>query len=218
MLVWPILTKPVLNNTIGDLTMAQPRTFQFYGVAYGNSPVTITASINSTQVFSGQVPTVSGPFPPNTYPAANAQSVLFTIDNSANLNTDFAGSLPMTLAVSGGDGVIVQNIYCNYYQNPTIPPGASATDFGSSYYGTPTNSEGTSDSRSSVVINGVAQPAPTRQSGETGNWPWEVPTGQPMGYNWNISLGEVANVANTSQGLPGNISTYSGDYTAFLKS
>ena len=193
--------------------MAQPRTFQFYGVAYGNSPVTITAKINSTEVFSGPVTTVDQPFPPDTYPAANAQGVLFTIDNSAALNTDFAGSLPMTLDITGGDGVIVQNIWCNYYAgNVQINPGAGTADnFAVSYGGTPANSDGTQDSRSSVVINGVAQTPPTRNSGEEGNWPWEVSSGQTIGYNWNISTGTVANVS-------GNITTYTGDYSAFLKS
>ena len=151
--------------------MTQPRTFQFYGVAYGNSPVTITASINSTQIFSGTVPTVDLPFPPNEPPAANAQGVLFTIDNSAALNTDFAGSLPMTLNITGGNGIVVQNINCDYYQgNTTTDPSAGTVgNFGASYFGNPTNSENSKDSRSSVVINGVAQPAPSRSPSETGN-------------------------------------------------
>ena len=192
--------------------MAQSRTFQFYGVAYGNTPVTITAKINSTEVFSGAVATVAETFPPDTYPAVGAQGVLFTIDNSAVLNTDFAGSLPMTLDITGGDGVVVQNILCNYYAgNVQINPGSGTADnFGVSYYGTPANSEGTQDSRSSVIINGVAQTPPTRPTGEGGTWPWEVPSGQTLGHNWNISLGQVANVA-------GNISTYTGDYVAFLR-
>ena len=191
--------------------MAQPRTFQFYGVAYGNSPVTITAKINSTEVFSGPVTTVAQAFPPDTYPAANAQGVLFTIDNSAELNTDFAGSLPMTLDITGGDGVVVQNILCNYFTaNVQVRPGAGTPDnFGVSYHGTPANSEGTQDSRSSIVINGVAQTPPSRPTGEDGTWPWEVSSGQTIGYNWNISTGMVANVA-------GNTTTYTGDYSAFL--
>jgi hypothetical protein len=193
--------------------MAQPRTFQFYGVAYGNIPVNLTASINGTTVFSGAVPTTTDPFPvpPANWPLSNAQGVLFSIDNSSDLNTDFSGSLPLTITVTGGEAVILQNILCNYYLGNTKadPNAGTAGNFSYSYTGTPVNSENSTDSRSSVVINGVAQPAPNHAP-NNGNWAWELPTGQTMTHNWNISVGVVANVA-------GNTSTYSGAYSSFLK-
>jgi len=186
--------------------MAQPRTFQFYGLAYGNSPVTITASINSTQIFSGPVTTVDQPLP-DACPDQSIQTVLFTIDNSAALNTDFSGSLPMTLVVSGGDGVWVEQIDCNYYRGNAVPSGTS-DNYQQCYYGNPVNSESSQDPRSSVVIGGVAN---TPQRPPDGTWSWKIPTGQTMTHNFNIGLGSVNNVV-------GNISNYTGDYTAFLRS
>jgi hypothetical protein len=88
--------------------MAENRTFQFMGQGYGNTPVSIVASINNTVIYSGEVPTIER--------SANQQdSVLFTIDNSADLNTDFAGSLPMTVVVSGGQSIKFGLINSNYY-------------------------------------------------------------------------------------------------------
>jgi hypothetical protein len=192
--------------------MAQPRTFQFYGVAYGNSPVTITASINSTQIFSGTVHTIDQPFP-DSCPNESDQVVLFTINDSAALNTDFAGSLPMTLVVSGGTGAWVEQITCNYhasfpgYIGNRISAG-NADGYAQCYYGNPTNSEGSLDPRSNVVINGVAQ---TPQRPPNGTWGWGIPTGETMTHNFNIGVGSVANVV-------GNTSAYTGDYADFLKS
>ena len=187
--------------------MAQPRTFQFYGLAYGNSPVTITASINSTRIFSGPVTTLDQPLPDGC-PDQSTQTVLFTIDNSAALNTDFSGSLPMTLVVSGGNGVWVEGIDCNYFFGNSIPGAGTVDGYGSCYQGIPVNSENSQDPRSSVVINGVAR---TPQRPPNGTWGWPIPTGQTMTHNFNIGLGSVANVA-------GNTSTYTGDYAAFLRS
>jgi hypothetical protein len=187
--------------------MSQPRTFQFYGLAYGNSPVSITASINSTQIFSGTVNTLDQPFP-NSSPSD--PGILFTIDNSVALNTDFAGSLPMTLVVSGGDGIWVQEIGVNYYLGNALPAGTADGFANWCYTGNPASSEpGSSDSRSSVVINGVAQ-TPSRTPGNTGNFPWQIPAGQTMTHNFNIGVGAVANIA-------GNTQSYTGDYAAFLK-
>jgi hypothetical protein len=60
-----------------------------------------------------------------------------------------------------------------------------------------------------VAIDGAQQVPPLAPS--QGCWTWLIPTGSTMTYNWNIGLGQVSNVV-------GNISTYTGDYAAFLKS
>lgn len=182
--------------------MAQPRTFQFIGAAYGNSPVTITASINSTQIFSGPVTTLDQPIasPPST----SNNIVLFTIDNSDLLNTDFAGSLPMTVSVTGGYGITVGQITCNY----AVGTVGAANVYGQCYFGNPINSENSEDPRSSVVIGGVAK---TPQRPPNGTWVYMISEGETMTHNFNIALGTVSNVV-------GNISTYTGDYSAFLRS
>ena len=183
--------------------MAANRTFQFMGNGYGNTPVTVTATINSTQVFSGTIPTLdqaAGPYDPA------AQVVLFSIDDSAALNTDFSGSLPMTVVASGGYSVNFGVINSNYFQgnvdnNPRV---GTVDNFGLCYNGQPVNSQGTSDPRSSVVINGVPQ---IQYRPPDGAWNYNVPAGGTMTYNFNIGLGQISNVG-------GNTANYTGPYTA----
>jgi hypothetical protein len=185
--------------------MAANRTFQFRGLGYGDSPVTVTASVNSTQIFSGTIPTIAGdPLNPEPYPTPQVayDTVAFTLDNSALLNTDFAGSLPMTIEISGGNSVIFTEILSNYYPgNTTTDPDAGTVDhFAQCYNGTPVNSESTQDPRSSVYINGTQQVPPLPLS--LGCWCWIIPSGTDspatMTYNWNISVGQVGNVVGNS--------------------
>jgi hypothetical protein len=182
--------------------MAANRTFQFMGNGYGDTPVTVTATINSTTIFSGTVPTLDqapGPYDPA------GQVVLFSIDDSAALNTDFAGSLPMTVVASGGYSVNFGEINSNYFQgNVANNIGAGTVDhFGQCYTGTPVNSQGTSDPRSSVVIDGIPQ---TQYRPPDGAWNYGLSSGSTMTYNFNIGLGQVSNVA-------GNVSNYTGPHT-----
>jgi hypothetical protein len=232
--------------------MANSRTFQFYGQAYGSTPVSIIATIGGTEVYSGEIPTVNQPWvPPGAIPTD--QTILFLIENSTLLNTDYSGSVPMTVTVSGGEGVLFGAINCNWQlgANPIWTeaeatqllelggPGlpyritnidirsakaspAFTTDetnflvnadlsivstqnefnamvyehgvdtaiqlsdnFYSCYNGTPTNSEGTPDTRSSVQIDGVTQVPPLPAS--LGTWNWYVPAGSTISYNFNIS-------------------------------
>lgn len=186
--------------------MAQNRTFKFYGLGYGATPITVTATINSTQVFSGEIPTADVETPVQPTPSPVEQDVLFSIDNSALLNTDFAGILPMTIVVTGGTGVVFGEVLSNYYQGNLIadPSAGTSTGYNLCYNGNPVNSESTQDPRSSVAINGVTQVPPVPVS--TGCWNWYITNGSTMTYNWNISIGQVANVS-------GNVTNYSGPFT-----
>jgi len=183
--------------------MAANRTFQFHGIGYGDSPVTVTASVNSTQIFSGTITTLPGNLPVPDYPTPQEayDTVAFTLVDSALLNTDFAGSLPMTIEISGGNGVILTDIFCNYYQGNTGPMAHAGTveHFGRSYKGIPVNSESTPDPRSSVYINGIPPVIP--QGPSEGCWCWTIPSSSTMSYNWNIGVGQVGNV-------PGNSASY----------
>ena len=163
--------------------MAANRTFQFMGIAYGSTPVTLTAMINSNVVFSGEVPTVDAPTDSN--PPPEVQGILFEIANSAVLNTDFAGSLPMTVNVSGGNACVMGEILCNYVDG-------TPTTYGQCYNGTPTNSEGTPDPRSSVYIDSWQQVPPNPPS--LGCWTWCLNSSATLIYNFNISVGQVGNV------------------------
>jgi hypothetical protein len=180
--------------------MAANRTFQFYGIGYGNTPVTVTARVNSTEIFSGEIATIDQPINPVPYPIPEIANttVLFILADSALLNTDFAGSLPMTVVVTGGEGVLFGEIESNYYQgNVQVTPNAGTVgNFAQCYNGTPTNSEGTPDPRSSVAIDGIQQVPPLEPS--QGCWYWLIPAGSTMTYNWNIGLGQVGNAVGDS--------------------
>ena len=83
------------------------RTLQFYGLAYGDSNVSLTATINDNIVFSGEVPTVNSQI-------SNNDTLLFSLENSVLFPTNWQGSLPMRITVTGGNGVIFNDIKSNY--------------------------------------------------------------------------------------------------------
>jgi hypothetical protein len=180
--------------------MAANRTFQFYGIGYGATPVTVTARVNSTEIFSGEIPTIDQPINPVPYPTPEIANttVLFSLADSALLNTDFAGSLPMTVVVTGGEGALFGQIKSNYYQgNVEVNPNAGTVgNFDQCYRRVPTNSESTPDPRSSVAIDGIQQVPPLPAS--PGCWTWLIPTGSTLTYNWNIGVGQVGNVVGDS--------------------
>ena len=94
------------------------RTLQFYGAAYGDSNVSLTATINNNVVFSGEVPTINSPMPLSPI---DLTSVLFSIDNSVLFPTNWQGSLPMSITVTGGNGVVFTDIKSNYMPLPPTP-------------------------------------------------------------------------------------------------
>ena len=89
------------------------RTLQFYGLAYGNNNVSLTATINGTTVFSGEVPTINSPIPVPSIDTSN-DVILFSIENSTLFPTNYSGAYPMSIAVSGGYAAVLNNINCNY--------------------------------------------------------------------------------------------------------
>lgn len=103
--------------------MATNRTINFYGYAYGNTAVSLVANINGVTVFNGAVSTVDQPLPE---PSVNINDapVLFSAD-SGLFPVDFAGAYPMSITVTGGNGIAVQNTYSNYMENPNIKVAAS---------------------------------------------------------------------------------------------
>jgi uncharacterized membrane protein len=102
------------------------RTLEFYGYAYGNTPVQLNAHINGTTVFSGAVTTLNEPFPA-TGPDMTSAPILFTADSGLFPDT-LEGSYPMTLSVATGDGVAVANVLCNYMAFSEFEPAWESTD------------------------------------------------------------------------------------------
>ena len=91
--------------------MAENRTLQFLGLAYGNAPVLLNAHINGTVVFSGEVPTVNS-YPPDPLGIGSNQS-LFSADTTL-FPTDFSGAYPVTISVANGNVVFIGAVYSNY--------------------------------------------------------------------------------------------------------
>ena len=91
------------------------RTLEFYGYAYGNTPVQLNAHINGTTVFSGAVTTLNEPFPA-AGPDMTAAPVLFSVADSDLFPDTFAGEYPMTISIATGDGVAIANVFCHYME------------------------------------------------------------------------------------------------------
>ena len=74
------------------------RTLKFYGVGYGTTSATMTATLDGSIVFIGEVPTVNQTAPEDPA-AANVKSVeLFAIE----IPVDFGGQKAMTCEVTNG--------------------------------------------------------------------------------------------------------------------
>ena len=170
------------------------RTLQFLGLAYGNSAVTITATIDGVVVYNNTVATLNEPLVDNGTKWTTTNQ-LFTVENSDQFPVEFAGSRTMSVSVTGGEGIILARVFNNYMTQYTQvgntwsgTPG-NATTFVQCFNGTPTNSEGTPDCRSSVVIDGNVQVPPLEPS--FGTWTWVVNNGSTLVCNLNVSLGNV---------------------------
>ena len=100
--------------------MATNRTLQFAGYAYGNTPVTVTAIINNTVVFSSTVTTLDQDIPLPGDIDLSSRPVLFSVENSDLFPTDFSGSYPMTLTANGGYGIAVCVVQSNYMANNPV--------------------------------------------------------------------------------------------------
>jgi len=89
------------------------RTLQFYGYAYGNSNVSLTATIEGNTVFSGEIPTTNMSVPTPPIDPGN-EVLLFSLDSSDLFPTNWSGSRPMSITVSGGEAAFFSNIKSNY--------------------------------------------------------------------------------------------------------
>ena len=157
--------------------MIQNRTLQFIGLAYGSTPVTVTAQINGTTVFSGEVSTIDTPWPEPT--DLSSGNVLFSVTDSSLFPTNFAGSYPMTITASNGLGIVLGDVLSNWMFPvdstnfaPTLP-----TTFLNCYNGDP---------RTNVVIDGVPQ---TVTRPPNGAWYRTVRSGSTLTCDLNVILG-----------------------------
>ena len=173
--------------------MAINRNLQFYGFAYGDTPVTLDVKINGQQVFLNTVSTIPGSMPEDAYSTVCNQ-LLFEVNDTSLFPVTFSGSYDHSIEVSGGQGILISLVKSNWMRNKVdnVLYAGNATGFVHVYSGTPTNSDNNSDVRSNVKIDGVA-PAETTGSG-TGTWTWRVDNGSNLTCNLNIGTGNT--VAN----------------------
>lgn len=97
------------------------RTLQFYGIGYGSEPVTVTASLNGTEIFNNTISTINGPV--NTTDPWNDTYAMFTAD----INSNIISNIPFTFAVSGNGTAVISRIDANYLYEPN--PIYSAEDY-----------------------------------------------------------------------------------------
>ena len=89
----------------------EDRTLQFHGIAYGNSNVTLTATINGDIVFSGEVLTIDAPV---SFDKPENIVLLFSVENTTLFPSNRDVSYPMSLTVTGGDVVVLTDLKSNY--------------------------------------------------------------------------------------------------------
>jgi len=173
------------------------RTIKFFGYAYGDAPVQLSAQINGQTVFSGAVETVNQTIPSGQIDMS-AAPVLFSLENSPLFPVEFSGSYPMTVTVETGYGVALNQVRSNYMRGfdkaGNVAIAGNATGFLECFSIENINDVG--DSRSNVTIDGIAVPRNyipdgTGRDGK-GEWTWVVNQGSVIGYDLNVSLGNVA--------------------------
>ena len=114
--------------------MAENRTLQILGNAYGNAPVLLNAHINGVTVFSGTVPTINAPL--DTTGPVLSQVLFSTNPDLFSIPTDFSGAYPVTISVATGNGVLVGDIYSNYMEGAVPTPNNPAVMENSTINGT----------------------------------------------------------------------------------
>lgn len=139
------------------------RTIKVIGQGYSATPVSVLAQVNGNVVYSGTVPTVNedisvtddaDPGHVAIQQALQAnQTTLFTFD----VDVAFAGTVGLTIDVSGGPIYIGAVVYANYNSIPVYNPVYTAEDI--AFFDNPANPE--ADKRQ-ILIND-ANPAMTSQ-------------------------------------------------------
>jgi hypothetical protein len=161
------------------------RTVQILGVAYGSSPVSMTATWSGNQIFSGTVPTQNTPAPTPTTPLGDVTpGVLFTFE----IPIDATGNIGMTTSVENNTvllGDILAN-YCNVANvvgNTVTYISSGANGFGS------ISSYDVDDERSEVSINGITQSIPDPKTDPAGTWWFILPGGSDLSCQVSVRPG-----------------------------
>jgi hypothetical protein len=163
------------------------RTFLQQGQGFGSETVTITASINGAQVYTGPINTLNQPIPsfPDSgeYPVSN----LYTWTNTV----DFQGTQNLEITVQTGTLLLMDSL-ANYGfsdnpnpPTPTVPGGTVAYE---PFFSIDIGGIVISDPLTNVVINNVPQ-TPARDSNLDGQWFWTIPANGTFTATINVQPG-----------------------------
>ena len=152
------------------------RTFKQLGQAYGSTPATITATVNSTVVFSGQIPTIDAPLP--ILPDLSFTGTeLFTWTNTV----DFAGTQSFSISVANSP-LLLTNTSADY----CIANNSSEFLYFYSYIQDGIN---ILDPFSNTAIDGVAVQRGPDLTDLLGQWYWIIPVGSTFTATLNVNAG-----------------------------
>lgn len=177
------------------------RTFIQQGRGYGSDPVSVVASLDGNQIFSGTIPTLDQPVP----------NLPFDFDSfsGANLFTwttelEFQGTMAYQITVTGGTLILGYTV-ANYTGNNEAPspefdvgePG-TAENYGYFYASgglSPDPAEVPPliwDPMTEVTINGVSRTQYRTSDEDVGQFFWTLPAGSIFAATLNINAGWVA--------------------------
>ena len=167
------------------------RTVKFYGFAVGITATTATATYNGSQIFSGEIVTLTTTIPDGQSPIPDDVPIMFSME----LAMDASGNVPMTIASQGNPLTICEVMvnYCNVADpvgNGSVSSGATGYD--EIYYPRPRDNN-VIDARSNVTIDGVSKTVSlaTRESlgNLFGTWWWSAESGVAITYDLCITPG-----------------------------
>lgn len=152
------------------------RTFKQFGQAYGSTPATITATINGTVVFSGEIPTIDSPLP-GLPDLSITGTELFTWTNTV----DFSGTQSFSISVANSPLLLT-------YTSADYCSANNVSQF-QSFYSYIQDGINISDPFSNTAIDGVAVQRGPDSTDLSGQWYWIIPAGSTFTATLNVNAG-----------------------------
>jgi len=172
------------------------RTFIQQGQGYGSSPVSIVASLDGNQIFSGPITTVDQPVPNLPFDSFTGAN-LFTWTNEI----EFQGTQSYVITVTGGTmilGLTVAN-YTGTGEAPTpefdVGEPGTAENFGYFYASGGLGPDPQDvppqiwDPLSDITINGVSKTQFRTSDNDVGQFFWTLPAGSTFAATLNVNAG-----------------------------
>ena len=150
------------------------RTFRQFGQAYGSMPATITATIDGTVIFSGEIPTIDAPMP--GLPDFTVKGVeLFTWTNTI----EFSGTQSFSISVANSPLLLTHSD-----ADHCIPDDVSLF---SVFYNLNDGVNTIEDPLQNVTIDGISlQRSSTDLAGQ---WYWTIPAGSTFSATLHVNRG-----------------------------